>query len=187
MSQENLEVVRHPIALKASSRRSLEEHFYLRFPSVVTFVIGAVWARLRPGSRPRRALLLRFTYRGFDALNRGDFESSFLLYGPDCEMITPPSLVEVGFDPVYHGREGRFEFQRRWTAEWGEMRFEPKEVLDLGERVLFVGRFNGSGLSSGAGFESDWANLLTISAGRIVREQSFFDRQEALEAAGLSE
>ena len=88
---------------------------------------------------------------------------------------------------MYRGRDGRSEFQRGWTAEWGEMRFEPEEMLDLGDRVLFVGRVKGGGLSSGAGFESDWAVLLTIPAGRVIREQPFFDRREGLEAAGLSE
>jgi ketosteroid isomerase-like protein len=76
---------------------------------------------------------------------------------------------------VYRGREARLDFQRRWTAEWGEMRFVPEEVLDLGDRVLFLGRVNGSGVSSGAGFETDWAVLYRLSAGRLIREQPFFD------------
>jgi ketosteroid isomerase-like protein len=186
MSEENVEAVRQPIALKSRSRRGLEERIYLRFPSVVAFVTRAVW-RLPPRSRPRRAVLLRAAQSGLDGINRGDFEAAFVLYHPDTELITPPNMVELGFDPVYRGREARFEFQRRWTAEWGEMRFEPEEMLDLGDRLLFVGRVKGSGLSSGAGFESAWADLLTISAGRVIREQPFFDRGEALEAAGLSE
>jgi hypothetical protein len=46
----------------------------------------------------------------------------------------------------------------------------------------------GSGLSSGAAFDSDWAILLMISAGaKVIREEVFFDRDEALEAAGLRE
>jgi ketosteroid isomerase-like protein len=186
MSQENVEVARQPFAVKARSRRGVEERIYMRFPSVVAFATRALW-RLSPRSRPRRALLLRVSQLGFEALNRGDFASSFMLYHPHVEFITPPSFVALGFDPVYRGREGRSEFQRGWTAEWGEMRFEPEEVLDLGDRVLFVGRVKGSGISSGAGFESDWAVLLTIPAGRVIREQPFFDRGEALEAAGLEE
>jgi ketosteroid isomerase-like protein len=185
MSQKNVEVVRQPFALKGHSRRGLEERIYLRFPSVVAFATRALW-RLAPRSRPRRALLLRVSQLGFDALNRGDFGSSFMLYHPQVEFITPPSFVALGFHPVYRGREGRSEFQRGWSAEWGEMRFEPEQMLDLGDRVLFVGRVKGSGMSSGAGFESDWAVLLTIPAGQVVREQPFFDRQEAFEAAGLS-
>jgi len=49
------------------------------------------------------------------------------------------------------------------------------------------GRIVGSGLSSGASFDSDWAVLLTLSAGRVIREQYFVDRAAALEAAGLRE
>ena len=33
------------------------------------------------------------------------------------------------------------------------MRFEPGEVLDLGNRLLYLGSVKGSGVSSGAGFE----------------------------------
>jgi ketosteroid isomerase-like protein len=187
MSQRKVEVVRQPIALKDRPRRGLEERMYLRFPSVVAVVTRALW-RLPPRSRPRRAFILRGTQLGFAALNRGDFEASFLLYHPDVEFITPPRLAGLGFEPVFRGRAGRIQFQQRWMAEWGEMRFEPEEVLDLGDRLLYLGGVKGSGLSSGAGFESDnWAALLTVSAGRILREQPFFDRREALEAAGLSE
>jgi ketosteroid isomerase-like protein len=186
MSEENVEVVRQPIALKARSRRGLEERIYLRFPSVSAFVIRAAW-RLPPRSRPRREFLRRAAHSGFDALNRGDFEASFMLYHPYGQFITPPRLVGLGFDPVYRGSERRSEFQRGWVTEWGEMRFEPKEMLDLGDRVLFVGRVRGSGVSSGAAFESDWACLFTISDAQVIREEPFFDLREALAAAGLSE
>ena len=90
------------------------------------------------------------------------------------------------FDPVWRGLEARFEYQRRWTAEWGEMLFLPTEMLDLGERVLFVGRIKGTGLSSGAAVDTDWALLYTLSEGQLIREQPFFDHREAFKAAGLS-
>ena len=186
MSQENMEIVRQPIALQGRPRRALDERFSLRFPSVVAFVARAVW-RLPPRSGPRRKFLLRAAETGFDALNRGDFESSFLLYHPDVVLITPPYLIGLGQQPVYRGLEARKEFQRGWIAEWGEMRFEPDELRDLGDRLLCLGRVRGSGLSSGAAFESDWGCLFTIQGGRVVREQPVFDRQEALEAAGLRE
>jgi ketosteroid isomerase-like protein len=43
------------------------------------------------------------------------------------------------------------------------------------------------GLTSGAGFDNNWAVLLTFSEARIVREQFFFDHAAALEAIGLRE
>jgi hypothetical protein len=60
-------------------------------------------------------------------------------------------------------------------------------LIDLGDRLLILGRVKGSGLRSGAPFDDQWANLLTISAGRVIREQPFFSHHEALDAAGLSE
>lgn len=181
------EVVRKPIALRDRSRRSLEERFYVRFPGVLALLIRLVF-RLPATSKLRGALVARYAQLGFAALNRKDFEASFNVLDDDLEFVTPPRLVGLGFDPIFRGRSGRIEFQRRWMAEWGDMRFEPHETVDLGDRLLFLGAVRGSGMSSGAGFESDnWAVLYDVMNGRIVRERPFFDRREALEAAGLAD
>ena len=120
--------------------------------------------------------------------NRGDFEAGYALYDNQVELISDPRLTALGFDRVYRGREERIRFQERWAAEWGDFRFAPEELVDLGDGRVFVsGQIVGSGLSSGAGFDSDWACLLTISAGRVIREQFFFNRSDALEAVGLRE
>ena len=186
MSRENVEIVRQPVVIGAQSRRRLEERLAVRFPAALALVSRLV-LRLPPRSRLRQALIRRSVRSGFEALNRGDYELPFAFYDPEGELITPPQLVGLGFDPLYHGRGQRIAFQRKWIAEWGEFRFEPKEIIDLGDRVLLVGRIKGSGPSSGAAFDDQWANLLTVSAGRIVTERAFFDHAEALEAAGLSE
>jgi ketosteroid isomerase-like protein len=187
MSQENVEVVRIPLVLKTDSHRRLDERLVLRFPRAATYWVRAV-LRLPPHSRLRRTLIRRAVRLGLEAANRGDFEAAFSLYHRDAEATLEPRLVSLGFDPVYRGREARIGVQRRWVAELGEFRFAPEELIDLrGGRLLVIGRQEGSGLSSGAGFDNDWALLLTISGGRIVREQIFFDRAEALEAVGLSE
>src|SRR5215203_3948794 len=187
MSGENVEVVRQPVAAAPHSRRRLEERLGLRFPGVLTLLNRLVW-RLPPRSRLRQAVLRRAVKLGIDASNRGDFEAAFTLYDPQVELITEPRLIELGFDSTYRGREERVRFQHRWTAEWGDFRFAPDELVDLGDGRLFVsGRIVGSGLSSGAGFDSDWALLVTVYAGRVIREQFFFDRAGASKAVGLSE
>jgi ketosteroid isomerase-like protein len=185
MSQENVDPVRQPLAVAARSRRRVEERLGLRFPGAAAFLSRRVW-RLPPHSRLRRAVLRRGFELGLEANNRGDFEAAFALYDPQVELVSDPRFVELGFDRVYRGRAERTRFQQRWTAEWGDFRFAPDELIDLGDGRLFVyGRTVGSGLTSGAGFDSDWAVLLTFSDGRVVREQFFFDRAEAFEAAGL--
>lgn len=76
--------------------------------------------------------------------------------------------------------------ERTWQAELGESRFAPEELIDLADgQLLVIGRVQGSGLASGAGFDSDWALLLRLSDGLVVQEQVFFDRNEALETVAL--
>jgi hypothetical protein len=66
------------------------------------------------------------------------------------------------------------------------MRIRPEEIIDLGDtRLLLVGRITASGLSSGVPINDDWAEILTMSAGRAIHEQPFFGHREALEAVGL--
>jgi ketosteroid isomerase-like protein len=188
MSQEKVEaVVRQPIAVAAHSRRHVEERLGLRFPRALAFMAQTV-SRLHPGSRLRQALVRRAVQLSFEATNRGDYEAVFMLYHPEVETTTPPLFAGLGDESVIRGREERVRFQRRWNAEWGEVRFEPEEVIDLGaRRVLVVGRIKGSGLGSGASFENEWANLVTLSDGRVIREQAFIDHAEALKAVGLAE
>ena len=187
MSQENLDAVRQPITLRAHPRRSLEEHLALHFPRALSLLVRAVWS-LPPRSRLRQALIRRSVKLGFEALNRGDFKSAFSAYDPQVEMVPAPQLKGLGLDNVYRGLEGRARFQQRWHAEWGDFQHVPEEVIDLGENGVFVsGRLRGKGRSSGAAFDSEWAVLFRISAGQIIREHSWLDHDEALEAAGLSE
>jgi ketosteroid isomerase-like protein len=186
MSQENVEVVRQAIAVRAQSRRRMEERLGLRFPRALAFLARAFW-RLPPRSRLRQAIIRRAVRLGTEATNRGDYEATFTLFHPDIELAPAPEQVGLGQDPLYRGPEERLRFQRRWHAEWGEFRFEPEEVIDLGDRLLLVGRIKGSGLSSGAGFDRAWATLFTVSGGRVIREQAFLDHAAALEAAGVSE
>ena len=186
MSQENVEVVRQPITLRAHPRRSLEERLALQFPRALIVFVRAV-LRLPPSSRLRQAYLRRAVQLAFGALNRDDVEAAVATYHPEVKLELPKEFVGLGLDPPDRGREERVTFERKWNAEWGRLRYELEEIIDLGDRLLVIGRFEASGPSSGAGFDNEFAEIFTISAGRVIREQAFFNNAEALAAAGLSE
>jgi ketosteroid isomerase-like protein len=187
MSQENAEVVRQPITVRAHTRRRPEERLALRFPRTLALLARAV-LRLPPRSRVRRAVVRRAAQLGFEALNRDDVEAALALYHPEVELIVAPEFVGLGLPRVVRGLEGRASFEQRWIDEWGKLRYEFDEVIDLGDdRVLLVGRVKSSGVSSGAPVDNEYAEIFTLSAGRVIREQVFLDLGEALEAAGLSE
>ena len=190
MSRENVEVVRQPITVADHPRRRAEQHL-VRFPRALTLFARATWRLylwLPPRSWLRQAIARRYLQHGVEAVNRRDLEAAFVLYHPDVESIFDQRVVALGFEPVYRGREARIEAQRRWIDEWGEERTEPEELIDLGGgRLLLLVRNTGKGHSSGAVVDRNNAFLFTLSAGRVIHEQFFLDRAEALEAVGLSE
>ena len=122
-----------------------------------------------------------------EAHNRRDLAVAFALLHEHCESTFPAQMGGLGSASGTRGREERLQFHRRFLDEWGEYRLEPEELIDAGKRLLVVGRMKGTGLSSGAVFDNEWALLTTISAGQVIRERIFLDHGQALEAVGLLE
>jgi hypothetical protein len=192
MSQEKVEVVRQPIVVRADTRRGLDQRLFVRLPGVSRALFRILWLwmrRLSPRSRLRRDALRILAPRALEMLNRRDLEAFSIFVHPEIESVNAPQIVALGgLVPGSHGRETWVEGQLRWLADWGEFRYEPDEVLDLGDdRFLLLGRVRGIGRGSGVEIDTEWGLLSTISDGLIAREQSFLDKAEALEAAGLSE
>jgi ketosteroid isomerase-like protein len=187
MSEENVEMVRFPVGVRPTSRRHIAERLALRFPGAFAFATRLI-LRLPPRSRLRQLILRRAVQLAFEATNRGDFEAAFGLWDNDAETTYARQIASLGaFPRKTSGREERVRYQRRWHAEWDGLRFEPVECIDLGNRLLVLAHAKARGLGSGVAIDQGGAFLLTLSAGRVVREQAFLDRDEALEAAGLSE
>ena len=63
----------------------------------------------------------------------------------------------------------------------------PVELIDSGDQVVAVAEVKGVGPVSQIAMEDRdrFAFVFTIKNGRVVREQAFRNRDEALEAAGL--
>ena len=184
MPREDAHVVRQPMVVASTTHRRFEERLGLRFPRILALATRA-WLRLPPRSRPRRALMRRTVRLGIEAANRRDYQAAFGLYASGVELLVPPELAALGFEASVRGRAERIRFETRWRAEWGEFRYAPEELSDLGSRVLVVGRMRGSGPTSGAAFDNEWADLFTLAGGRVVREHVFLDHAAALQAAGL--
>jgi ketosteroid isomerase-like protein len=185
VAEENVEIVRQPIRISDGSHRRLEERIGLRFPNLAVAVNRAL-LRLPARSRVRRLLLSRTVRLAVEASNRGDYEVTFLLFHPDMEYLAPArTVVRVTFPERLQGRRERIQFERSWRGGWREFRYEPEELIDLTDQFLLIGRMTGSGPTSGAATQSEWAGLWSISRGQVIREQIFFDTAEALKAVGL--
>ena len=63
----------------------------------------------------------------------------------------------------------------------------PVELIDAGDKVITVVQVGGAGTASQIALDDQIAFIQTFKNGLVVREQTFRNREEALEAAGLSE
>jgi ketosteroid isomerase-like protein len=133
-------------------------------------------------SRDKTAVFARWA----ECWNARDLESGLRdCIHPDVLWIPITSALE-GTDAGYRGHEGL----RRWTEalfrDWESFEIEANEVVDLGEeRVLVLGRWRAKGRESGLQLEAEAAWLATFRDGKVVRQQTFTDRQAALDAAGI--
>ena len=100
-------------------------------------------------------------------------------------------MADVGEDPdaaTHRGRQAYKRYLERWIESFDGLHADVEEYIEAGDdRVFTWSRFTGRGRASGA--PADWylAIIFTIREGKVVRGDEYFDRDEALEAAGLRE
>ena len=78
-------------------------------------------------------------------------------------------------------------YAQDWLDDFDELSFEPEELIDAGEQAVAVQRISGRAKASGIETELRYAVVYTIRDGKIVRGREYWERAEALEAAGLRE
>jgi ketosteroid isomerase-like protein len=120
----------------------------------------------------------------WDAFLRGDIERALESAHPDAIAYRAPPLP----DPqIYRGRQGVLQMYADWTAQFGEFDMVTGEFTDAGDHVVVEVIQHGTGLASGAEVEGRFWFVYTVADGKIVRQDVFNDREQAFEAAGLSE
>jgi ketosteroid isomerase-like protein len=115
-----------------------------------------------------------------DAYDRRDFDQ--------VRALTHPAIVMINVDegPVY-GIEAVRRSDERWFEAWENHSYTMEEVIGVGDRVFVTARFRGRGRASGAEVEGRHFEVYTLRDRKIIRIEEFDERQDALEAAGLSE
>jgi uncharacterized protein len=122
----------------------------------------------------------------YESWNRGDPDLFLDSLHPEVEFHQAAGFPGMG---VYRGPKGVASALRELTTAFEDFKAEPEEIIELEDgRLLAFVRLSGYGRGSGAPFNVTGAHLLTPAPdGRLLRFEAYFDRAEALEAAGLSE
>jgi ketosteroid isomerase-like protein len=121
----------------------------------------------------------------WEAWNRGDPGPTFEVLAPDVVFEDPGVPDSVG--EVYHGHDGVLKAWQRWSEPWQEFTTELEEIYDGGDKVVSIHRADLRGKESGAPTTLRYCYVYTIRDGRVSHFRTYFDREEALAAAGVSE
>jgi ketosteroid isomerase-like protein len=122
--------------------------------------------------------------RGFDAWDEGDLAANLQLVHEDvvCSRMAPL------LDPqTYHGREGYVEFASEWIGPYDDFKLLPSEYIDAGDRVLVEVAQEGRLAGSNQVMKGTFWFLMTVRDGQMTRFEIYGGRDQALEAAGLSD
>ena len=125
--------------------------------------------------------MLRGAYAAF---NRGDWDAAALLAHADFELQTADRAVNRG---IYRGPDTARRFFEDLFEPFEEIVVEPEEFFERDDQIVvfLLARFRPTG--SSAVVENRIGHLWTMREGKLARLAIYPRREEALEAAGLSE
>ncbi len=127
--------------------------------------------------------------RAWDAFSRGDVAEAYEVIAADIDFDVSRDIwgAVVG-GGHYRGVEGITKWFQDLYSAWDTFEMDAEELIDAGnDRVIMVLFARGRGRSSGIEVEHRPAGIGTLRDGKIARIVWFPTREEALEAAGLSE
>jgi ketosteroid isomerase-like protein len=96
--------------------------------------------------------------RAADAVNERDVETFMALTTPDFEWF--PAMDRLIEGRSYRGDEGIEAYFEVLSGAWEEFQLFPGEFCDLGDRVLWLGRAEGRGRSSGVRVDTPLGTVL---------------------------
>jgi ketosteroid isomerase-like protein len=118
-----------------------------------------------------------------DAYNRRDFDTALENCDPEVEWVLP----ELQASDSGTGHADIRRFFEGLDETFDELRLDPQEFVDGGDRVAVRLRHYGRGKGSGIELDTElYHQVTTFEDGRIVRIEYLTTWPAALEAAGLA-
>ncbi|HEY1238379.1 MAG TPA: nuclear transport factor 2 family protein [Solirubrobacterales bacterium] len=115
----------------------------------------------------------------YASLNERDIDAAMEVLAEDAEWHESEVLPDTG---VYRGREAIRAFLTEFLASWERFHQTVEETREEGDRLLVMIHLEATGRGSAADVDARYAHLWTLSGGRGIRVDAFYDRAEALAA-----
>jgi ketosteroid isomerase-like protein len=122
---------------------------------------------------------LEIIRRGYEAFGHGDIETLLSLFDEQIEWITPgPSDLSTAGRRT--GRQQVAEFFTTINDLFEILRFEPKDFIAQGDRVVVLGEESSRVRATGKVLDGQWAHTFTVQNGKVVRFQEYLDTAETV-------
>jgi len=116
----------------------------------------------------------------YEAFGRGDVQT--LLGYFDEAILWKPVHGAAAHVPTAGERRGKAavgEFFKTVSEQVNFLRFEPKEFVAQGDKVVALGTYDWRVKSNGREYGGDWAHAFTVRDGRIVGFHEYMDSAQA--------
>lgn len=117
----------------------------------------------------------------YNKFGTGDIQG---LLGNCAEDIAwnTPEIENASFGGRRRGHAEVAEFFSGMSAEEEVTKFEPREFIAEGDRVVALGTYAAKVRDTGRSYESDWVHVFTVKDGKITSFDEFFDSAAATRA-----
>jgi ketosteroid isomerase-like protein len=132
-----------------------------------------------PGSvaQPSKIEQARAAYAAWSAR---DLDAFVAVFSEDVEV--KPFLGSGLGASTYRGHSGLKRWYQEATEEWEELRVEPHEFHEVGNRLAVFLKAIGRGRGSHVDVEAEIVHVAEFRDGKFTRLEGFGDREQALKA-----
>jgi ketosteroid isomerase-like protein len=125
---------------------------------------------------------VRIVRQALEAWSAGDLDRTLEAVHPDVVWITSGAIPDMRRE--YRGHDGVRGFWEDWKGAWQELTLEPLRMVDAGDSVIVLARFDGIARGN-LKVSMNITQVHTMSEGKLIRLESFVDWDEAVRSVGL--
>jgi ketosteroid isomerase-like protein len=112
--------------------------------------------------------------RGYDAFGRGDIPGLLSLLDAQVSWVTP-GPADLPTAGTRQGHQAVREFFGTLSNLGDILRFEPKDFIAQGDRVVVLGDDTTRVKATGKSVEFRWAHVFTVRSGKVVAFEEIGD------------
>jgi ketosteroid isomerase-like protein len=113
--------------------------------------------------------------RLYAAFQQGDFAAFLNTLADEVKWFVPGPKQILPWAGLRKGREQVAQFFTEYAQTAEIQQFEPREFIAQGERVVVLGYRRDRVKATGRSFESEWAQVFSLRAGKIVNFRGYID------------